>query len=218
MSDLEKRKNLSRAFADRVAPHLGDDTDLETMGKLFSDIGIKILGGGEAHKFVEQPFLSGVISKAYVKIQEDDGREQATFVIDVVDSVGEIHNVYCNSNLCMKIWSELGHPLQNLQWRRFEGETRHGGPDRDTFIAQLHEAARELELFWIGILYMGKKESRNGTGRSYNDFQAVMAPKEVTQNGAMLEAIESALRPGKNHLRQRDEDGGAIPEFVDSDI
>ena len=217
MSELQTKENaLLKAMKARTAD-IDAGADLDTVAKLFADVGVKILGGGTAHNFKEEPFVSGVIQRAYVKIQEDDGREKATFVIDIVDSDGETKNVYCNANLFIKLSAAFGDPLPNLGWKRFENETRFGGPDRDAFISKVTDAAKGLELLWVAILFLNKEESRT-TGRSYNNFQAALMPREVVQNQPLLDAIEANFKVGADHLRRRDEDGAALPDFLDDDI
>ncbi len=218
MSELQKKETaLLEAMHARTAD-LDAGADLDTVARLFSDVGMKVLGDGENHNFKEEPFVSGVIERAYVQIQDDDKwGEKGVLVVDVLDPDGLKKKVFCNANLFVKLSSEFGDPLPNLNYNRFKNETKTPGPDRDAFISKVTESAKSLELLWVAILFKGQKISRK-TGFPLNDFKAVCLPREVVQNQPMLDAVEASFKVGADHLKRRDVDGSALPDFLDDDI
>lgn len=220
-------KEIAIAREDLVAraeEHRTQSTDLETISRLFADLGVEVLGTAEAHKFADSPHLVGQVLRAHVIFQETDlagnttttrtdqagwenelseasQKPRACFVLELLGPNGPV-SVYCNSNLCIKIFPKMG--AGKLRYRDWEERTDVGHPELVPFVQAINTWAKALNGAGLSILYTGMVASRNA-GREYRNFMVTWIPQEVfVRFGA--EMVARAVAPGKDWLDQKVDD------------
>ena len=225
-NEIAKPNQLAAMLAERRATITDENADLNTVARLFADLGVQVLDDVTNWKKDEKPLISGVVSRAlaYVKIEKQYGKadkESAEFCVDIVDNTGETFRVFTNSDLARRIWQAIPG-MQGQNYKEFENIltlATSTTEERSHFISTINDRAMALNGTGIVVCFIGKataeEVARGNAIGAWNKFQVATFPAEVVTNPLMLEAIEATLVPGKNFLST---DTAALPEFMDEDI
>jgi hypothetical protein len=202
MNEIAKPNQLAAMLAERRATITDDSADLNTVARLFADLGVQVLDDVTNWKKTEKPLISGVVARAfaYVKVTKQFGKpdeESAEFCVDVVDNTGQNYQEFEN--------------ILTLATSTTE--------ERSHFISTVNDRAMVLNGTGIVVCFAGpataEEVARSNAANAWNKFHVATFPAEVVTNPLMLEAIEASLVPGKNFLST---DTAALPEFMDDDI